>query len=334
MPSLIIVRIVHFLVSRFEMRLIRFAPSLFRVFGVFSGLNFKWLRLVLLSGIFFAGRSFAQELPEPSRQTPLIEKKWDQLSNQQVGDYGTVALAIKPEKWKHAETDNFIIHFRRVTEAHPAVREVEYNLWFVAKILGATRAEIARKSHVFVFEDENEWQTFITKVNAPVWFHSFARGDELFLNIRQSNGILDSHTLAHETTHAVVSRIYQVRHQGRWPIWLNEGFAEHMGSLSTAAHAHLPLSMKERFLQNATISLDELTQTTQYPEDLMKVSVFYQSSEKLVRFLMTQSPKERFTKFIDAILSGKTLQVAVAEIYGDQYKDFDSFKKKYQVFTK
>jgi len=272
--------------------------------------------------------------PEPPRQVPLIEKSWEQLSNQQVGDYGILALAIRPEKWRHAETENFIIHFRRAAEAHPTVREIEYDLWFVAKTLGATRAETARKSHVFIFEDENEWQTFIAKIKVPVWCHSFARGDELFLNIRQTTGILDSHTLAHETTHAVVSRIYQVRHAGQWPIWLNEGFAEYMGQLSVASRTHVPLSMKERFLQHATLSLDELTKSTQYPDDVLKIAVFYRSAERLVSFLMTQSPKERFTKFIDAILSGKTLQVAIVEIYGDQYKDFNTFEKKYQIFIK
>lgn len=34
-------------------------------------------------------------------------------------------------------------------------------------------------------------------------------------------------TPAHETTHAVVARIYR---RQRWPVWLGEGFAEYVGA--------------------------------------------------------------------------------------------------------
>ena len=273
-------------------------------------------------------------LTEPPREIPLVEKKWDELSDKSAGEYGTLALAIKPEKWKHAETPNFILHFRRFTEARPVAREVEFDLWFVAKALGATRAEVARKSHVFIFEDESEWGLFISKTNVPMWFQSFAHSEGLFLNVRQQNGILDSHTLAHETTHAVVGRIYRVRREGRWPLWLNEGFAEHMGSASVAARGHMTTASKERDLKNATITPAELASTKSYPETREKVTAFYQSSEKLVRLLMTKSPPDRFPKFVDAILGGKSMQEAVVQIYGDQYKDFDTFEKKYQAFTR
>ena len=47
--------------------------------------------------------------------------------------------------------------------------------------------------------------------------------DDLFLDVRAAQGGFDSQTLAHETTHAIVARIYGGR---RWPLWLNEGFAE------------------------------------------------------------------------------------------------------------
>jgi len=278
----------------------------------------------------------SQPLPiqEPPRDIPLIEKKWGDLSDKEIGNYGTIALEIRPDRWKHAETDNFILHFRRFTEARKVAREVEYDLWFVATTLGASRDQYARKSHVFIFEDQTEWNLFISKLEVPVWFQSFAHSEGLFLNVRQQNGIMDSHVLAHETTHAVVSRIYRMKHPGHWPLWLNEGFAEQMGSASVAARNHIPTATQERELQHATIPLDALVKTTQYPENPMKVGEFYQSSEKLVRFLMTKSPRERFPKFIDAILDGKTLKEAVAEIYGDQYKDFDTFEKKYQLFTK
>jgi len=53
--------------------------------------------------------------------------------------------------------------------------------------------------------------------------------DDLFLNVHGTGKGFESHTLAHETTHAVVARIYRNR---RWPVWLSEGFADYVADAS------------------------------------------------------------------------------------------------------
>ena len=270
---------------------------------------------------------------EPARDIPLVEKSWDQLTNAYVSPEGKIALSINPEKWKHAETENFILHYRRVTEAEKVAREIEYDLWFVAKTLGATKDRYQRKSHVFIFEDEREWKDFLSQTKEPQWAASFARGDELFLSVREADagGQFDSHLLAHETTHAVVARLYP---RERPPVWLSEGFAEYMGSASVAARKNQTVKRHERTLHMAQLSLNNLVKIDAYPQDTLQVIQLYETGEKLVRFMMTELPKDRFIHFFDAVLAGKTLQDAVMEIYGDQVKDFDDFTKKFEHFSR
>lgn len=270
----------------------------------------------------------AQELPPP-REVRLVEKKFEELSNRDIDPMGKQALAIAPEKWKHAETDNFIIHYRRVTEAQRAVREIEFDLWFVAKTLGASKEQYAKKSHVYIFQDEKEWIKFLSETDCPDWFASFAHGDTLFLHVGGAGEGFDSHLLAHETTHAVVARLYPA---SQWPHWLGEGFAEYMGSASVAARKRQTLSSLQNRLHVATLSFEELTSLTSYPTEREKVSQLYQSSEKVIRFLMTEFPKDRIARFIEAILAGKTFEAAVIEVYGDKVKDFDAFRKLYERF--
>ena len=159
---------------------------------------------------------------QPPRDIPLVEKKWGELmpASRTISTIGGQAIAIETAKWKHAETENFVIHYRRVTEAQKVAREVEYDLWFVANHLGAKKEQYEKRSHVFVFQDEAEWKKFLGGTSMPSWSASFANGDDLFLNVRQADagGQFDSHLLAHETTHAVVARIYP---RQRWPIWLS-----------------------------------------------------------------------------------------------------------------
>ncbi len=283
------------------------------------------------------GGSLGQGNQPPPREIPLVEKKFEELSDKRISKDGQEALKINPEKWKHAETENFIIHFRRVTEAQKVAREVEYDLWYVANTLGATRDRYKKKSHVYVFEDEEEWKKYLDVASIPTkWAVSYAWGDELYLNIRGGGNSgtgtsFDSHTLAHETTHAVVARLYP---GDRWPLWLNEGFAEFMGGASVAARKGQFSKRYERSLSMAEMPLETLAAMRDYPTDPLQIPRLYETSEKFVRFLMTELPKDRFPKFIDAVLKGNSMQEAVLAVYGDKYKDWGAFMKHYERFTK
>ena len=288
-----------------------------------------WILFVLLLGCGNSGATAVEEAPP--RDLRLVEKKLDQLSNQDADPLAAKALAIEPSKWKHAETDHFIIHYRRATEAQKVVREIEFDLWFVARSLGAAKERYAKKSHVYVFQDEAEWKDFLSQTSNPDWFSSFAHGDELFLHVGGIGEGFDSHTLAHETTHAVVARLYPGQ---RWPRWLNEGFSEYMGSASVAARKGQWTKGLQRELTKGTLPLSELTSMKEYPKDREEIHRFYESSEKLSRFLMNEFPKDRYPQFIDAVAGGMEFEPSIMKVYGDRVKDFASFNKQYERFTK
>ena len=290
----------------------------------------RFLSFLLCFAALAAG-VFALNEDQPPRETRLVEKKLEQLADQDTESLGVKALAIAPTKWKHAETENFFVHYRRVTEAQRVVREIEYDLWCIARTLGAPRDRYRSKSHVYIFQDEKEWKQFSTSIGKESWVASFAHGDRLFLHVGGIGEGFDSHLLAHETTHAVVARLYP---NSRWPLWLSEGFAEYMGGASVASRKKQFIKSFERDLQKADRPLKELTALTTYPEDHEQVHRLYQSSEKVVRFLMTEFPKDRVPKFAEAMVEGQPLDSAVTAVYGDQVKDFDAFEKKYARFVK
>ena len=278
--------------------------------------------------------------PSPNiapKDVKLVEKKLEELSDNSPSGDGQKALAIDSPKWKHAETDNFILHYRRVTEAAKVAREVEYDLWYVATTLGAGKDRYSRKSHVYVFEDEAEWKQFLAVSSNPMkWAASYAHGDELFLNVRGggnsgTGASFDSHTLAHETTHAVVARIFPRK---QWPLWLNEGFAEYMGGASVAARKGQSGKRYQRELSMAEMPLTTLETLDGYPSSEAAIGQLYQTSEKFVRFLMTEAPKDRIGKFIGAVLDGKKMQDAVLAVYGDKFKDWGAFMRRYERFAK
>ncbi len=248
---------------------------------------------------------------------PLRQERWEQLPNREFSRAGQEALVIRPQQWRHGETENFIFHYRGLSDALQIAREIEFDLWYVAQSLGAAKSDYTSKSHVYIFADEKEWQKFVALNRSPPWSHSLAIRDVLFLNVSAWGGGFDSQTLAHETTHAVVARIYGRR---RWPVWLSEGFAEYMGDASVAArHWHSPTS-SQRKLQNAKMTVAELTATLRYPMGLGAVARLYDTSAKFVRYLFDKYPRDKFPKFVDHLLDGEPAATALQEVYGDEFR--------------
>jgi len=64
------------------------------------------------------------------------------------------------------------------------------------------------------------------------------------------------------------------------------------------------------------------------------VAQLYETSEKLIRFIMTELPKDRFTQFIGVVLGGRTLRDALLYVYPDKLASYDDFEKKYARFKK
>jgi hypothetical protein len=160
---------------------------------------------------------------------------------------------------------------------------------------------------------------------------SFAYGDELFLNVRgKDGGPFDSQTLAHETTHAVIARIYQNR---RWPLWLNEGFSEYMGAAAVAERKNQTLKRLQKPLELADMPLEQLVALQVYPAEPEDIGRLYQTGEKLVRFLMSNGTPAQFTALANALVDGGTLPEAVAAHYPGKFADYAAFEKEFKKYS-
>lgn len=262
----------------------------------------------------------------------MRQLRWEQLANQEVSSLGAQALEMNPRAWYHGETENFIIHYRNFGDALQIAREIEFDLWYVAGTLAATKQQYARKSHIYVFQDDREWQGFVKQSQHPEpWATSFTHNGELFLNIHGTGHGFESQRLAHETAHAVVTRIYANRH---WPIWLNEGFADYMGDACGAARRGFSPKQNPRTLPRATMTVTELIAVSHYPQDSASVAALYETGTKFVRYLLVKYPAEHFPRFVDRILDGAPASSALVEIYGDEFRDLIAFDKRFRMFIR
>ncbi len=300
--------------------------------GRYSAMPRRLLQmLTLLPAMLWLAASQPTSAHAQGSETSFKELSWEELSNRDLRGPAEIAIGLREDRWRHAETTHFILHFRRVTEARKVAREIEFAFDFVVNALHADPNAHPAKSHVFIFEDESDWRVFRVAAKFPDWMSSVASGDDLFLNIRQTRGGLDfrSTSLNHEAAHAVIARLYGRRY---WPLWLNEGFAEYVGGASIAARKNQSLNRHQEDLPLATLSPTELQNLEEYPDELEKVGDFYASSQLLTRFLLDELPAERFPQLVDRLVAGESLEIAIPAVYADRFPEYPAFLEVYERY--
>lgn len=260
--------------------------------------------------------------------TPLVEKPWEQISDQQLFKLGEIAMGRDPKAWRHAETEHFVVHYNRRTDAQKVVRQAEFYYQQVKRDLEAAQDRFDRKNHIFLFEREPEWRRFVSESKVQEWSVGIASRSELFFLSRQHDEFAAG-TLAHEITHCIFHRFVPKA----IPLWLNEGFAEFESGNAYAKFKGIGGGGRTGGRSGETrYPLKLLVTTKEYP-DKEQVHDFYKSSERLVRFFLTKLERNRFVPFVHQMADGVEFEQAVLAIYPERFKSFADFQKAYDRFN-
>ena len=260
----------------------------------------------------------------------LPEVELSALSQQDRNPLGAKALLIRPQDWRHGETDHFIYHFIHSYVATQISIEAEFNFRVIAKELGRDEMPaITDKSHIYIFEKPEDWKIFQTNARLDPWSGGIHSSGSLFI-VRDPANKFANHSLGHEIAHLILFRLYR----REFPRWLNEGFAEYVSRISRAsyqrarnydAHAHSRSIPPDQF-----IPLPQLT-TMDYPP-AEQVRVFYDESERLVRYLI-DADQAGFLALLDAIGNGEKFDTALSRNYGSQFFDVAALEKEFASYA-
>lgn len=247
----------------------------------------------------------------------LKEVAFHSLSSTSVTPLGAAALSIRPNDWKHAETDNFIYHYFHDFIATPVSVEAEFYYRVVAKDLNKDTSHWERKAHIFIFESPEDWKTFQARGFLDPWTGGIHQRGELFIQ-RDPSLKFKGSTLGHEVAHLVVDRFFG----SNVPLWLNEGYAEYISRVAYAsyyrARGYEAKPRTDALTAASFVPLEKLTRAVTYPSDVSEVLAFYTESEKLVRFLNT-TDKTRFLSLTEALARGSLFENALHLSYGMFY---------------
>jgi hypothetical protein len=260
------------------------------------------------------------------RSVPLSE-----LSHAPSSAFSKAAFLISASKWKHAEGRNFIYHYFDHSTAAAVATESEFYYGFFSRELGRDTTDWERKGHIYIFNSQAEWELFKVAGQLDPWTGGIHSNNELFI-LRPEGQKFGGHTLAHEVVHLVLFRFYGPG----IPLWLNEGYAEYGGIRAYATfyriRGYRAKPHSRPVSEEGVIPLADFVSITNYPADVFKASLFYDQSERLVRFLSAAS-KPAFGKFLEYMSKGNTFESALAKSYKTQFPTVTALERQFRAYV-
>lgn len=284
--------------------------------------------LRFLIGLFVAaGLVSARAHSAEFRDVPFTH-----LSDRTISALGQAALSIRnATEWKHAETAHFVYHFFQSFVAAPVSVEAEFYYGSIARDLGKDTAQWERKSHIFIFERPEDWQSFQRRGQLDPWTGGLHVQGELFI-LRNPQYKWKGHTLGHEVTHLVLYRFYG----NGVPRWLHEGFAEYAGvrgfSAFYRARGYQARPTSRSVDPTHYLALAQLTSMLDYPAETEAVIAFYNQSERLVRFLVA-TDKRGFGLFLEGVAQGNRMETALAKGFGHRFPSLEVLEREFKPYA-
>jgi hypothetical protein len=271
----------------------------------------------------------AEDLPVTTVVGALPEVEFSNLSQRDPNPLGEKALAINPEQWKHGETEHFIYHFVHSYVVTPISIEAEFHYRAVAKELEREQPPGDTKAHIYIFERPEDWQQFQAFGNLEPWTGGIQSQGSLFIQ-RNPAYKFSSNVLGHEIAHLVLHRFYA----DGVPCWLNEGFAQYVSKGAQAsyqrARGYIAKPRSQAIAARDLIPLPTLVAMTHPPSD--RVEIFYDESERLVRFLVL-TDKPSLLALLDALGQHQPFDTALLRIYAGKFSSVAMFEEKFREYA-
>lgn len=244
--------------------------------------------------------------------------------------FSSSAAAADIEWSGSSESEHFIYHFDDAKTARAITDHAETYYRWVKEIFQVDEDHWKEKAPIFIFEDKAEWKTFESKNGAGIGGDAFTNGRELYI-WRNPSWLSPKKTLAHELTHLIIRRFLD----GPIPLFLNEGFAEYIGTkaaaLQTGGNEYAVRTLQ--FLsEDEFVPLKQLSEMKSYPKD--QVPIFYRESELLVRFLLLKHPPSKFRQLLSELSRGKAFDRLIEDLYETDFGDFSGRFKTYALTGK
>ena len=199
----------------------------------------------------------------------------------------------------------------------------------IAKELERDQPAGDTKSHIYIFEQPEEWRDFQVFGKLELWSGGIHSAGSLFVQRNPSYRFSDN-SLGHEIVHLVLHRFYT----DSIPCWLDEGFAQFISKDAHAsyqrARGYIAKPHSDAIAPEDLIPLTVLTTMTHPPSE--RVHIFYDESERLVRFLAA-TDKPSFLSLLDSLARHQPLETILPRLYAGRFTNISVLEETFREYA-
>lgn len=292
-----------------------------------------FVRPLLILGLLVSG-AHAASVDDTVLFDRNVIREWESAEYPVKSQRGKQALAIKTDQWQHLQSSHFILHFFHKGVAVRTAQEAEFYLGKLRETLDWT-IEHKVRSHIFIFENEEDWKAFTKTSTIDPWTGGFFDGLDLYYWRKTGMGVLHSdRTLPHEIAHRIMFEKYP---RASLPLALHEGYAEYEARKLSFRYLRVRgydvRVISKRVPQEQFIPAEKLVAMTTYPAKKEEIEAFYDLSERLVHFLVEQHGMAKFRELLDRVARAETFQLALLKVYPRDYPSLYQFEREFQKYA-
>ena len=120
------------------------------------------------------------------------------------------------------------------------------------------------------------------------------------------------------------------------PLWLNEGYAEYVSVICYAAfnraRGYSARPTSRGVPASLYLPVSQLTSMLTYPADVTQVPIFYNESERLVRFLC-KTDKKGFFRFLEAMAKGNRIETALNKGFAARFINLEALDREFKAYA-
>ncbi len=231
---------------------------------------------------------------------------------------------IVAEDWKIYKSDHFSVYYEgNLGFAQRVGYKAEEYYKRIDRNIGFTRFgkfwTFDKRCKIYIYANK---KNYLENNDIPSWSAGFANYKKReIVSYKESINFLTS-LLPHEMTHLILADYIG----NNIPLWFNEGLAVNMELTSKSRYINV---IKKELEKGKNLSIYEVLDKTNYPEDKEKVLLFYSVSYSLVDFLRSKG-QYRFTNLCRALRDGRNFEDALKTSYQFDFGSLDKLDKKWQ----
>jgi hypothetical protein len=226
------------------------------------------------------------------------------------------------------ETGHFEVHAEDAALKEKIALDAEIAYANILNDLGVKdESEIAGdKINIYIYPNQ---EAYLQATGRQEWSIGYSAGDTV--NLIHDSKI--SYVMPHEISHILLRRYVGGNYP---PKWVDEGFAVYEEEKISDVYVRTVLSKKILlFKEGDYFSMDELSKKDISSEkDLEKVRFWYAQSYSIVKFLIEEHGREKFSRFCTVLAQGVPLESAIQEVYPGTFSGSSDLIDKWAEYVK